>query len=56
MTKQGVDKALIKVLSQSSRPLCTKELSDQLKISWHTFHNDYGQFFVDQYSRFFFFL
>lgn len=36
MTKRGVDKAILKVLKASERPLCTREIADKLKIAWHT--------------------
>jgi len=36
LTKKGVDKAILKVLSSSSRPICTKELADQINVAWHT--------------------
>ena len=36
MTKRGIDKAILKLIKGASRPLSTKEISDKLKISWHT--------------------
>ncbi len=36
MTKRGVDKAILKILKDSPRPLCTREMADKLKVAWHT--------------------
>ena len=36
MTKQGVDKAILKKLKESQRPLCTREIAEKVNIAWHT--------------------
>lgn len=36
MTKTGVDKAILKTLKDSPRPLCTREIAEKLRIAWHT--------------------
>jgi DNA-binding IclR family transcriptional regulator len=36
MTKKGVDRAILKLIQASARPLSTREISEQLKIAWHT--------------------
>lgn len=36
MTKKDAEKIILKAIKDSPRPLCTKEISNQLKIAWHT--------------------
>lgn len=36
MTKRGVGKAILKVLKDSPRPLCTREIAEKLHVAWHT--------------------
>lgn len=36
MAKKEVGKAILKLLKSSPRPLSTREISETLKIAWHT--------------------
>ena len=36
MTKRGVEKAIWEFIKNSSRPVSTREISEKLKIAWHT--------------------
>tara|TARA_Y100000310_G_scaffold78020_1_gene74615 strand:- start:21590 stop:21787 length:198 start_codon:yes stop_codon:yes gene_type:complete len=36
MTKRGVDKAILNLIKASPRPLSTREISEKLRIAWHT--------------------
>ncbi len=36
MVKKSLDKVVLKVLEESSRPLSTRDLASKAKVSWHT--------------------
>ncbi len=36
MTKKRVPKQIVQLLKSSPRPLTTREISEKLKIAWHT--------------------
>ncbi|PIZ50897.1 hypothetical protein COY27_05435 [Candidatus Woesearchaeota archaeon CG_4_10_14_0_2_um_filter_33_13] len=37
MTKKGLDKVILKYVGdQAPRPVSTREISEKLKIAWHT--------------------
>jgi predicted transcriptional regulator len=36
VVKKGVDKTILKFILDSPRPVSTREISEKLKIAWHT--------------------
>lgn len=36
MTKKGLDKVILKFITDSSRPVSTREISEKLGVAWHT--------------------
>jgi len=36
MTKRGIDGAILQLIRSSNRPVSTREISEKLKIAWHT--------------------
>jgi DNA-binding Lrp family transcriptional regulator len=36
VTKKGVDRQILQFLKDNARPTSTREISEKLKIAWHT--------------------
>ena len=36
MNKRGIENEILKLVRASPRPLSTKEISEKIKVAWHT--------------------